>query len=67
MGLAHSVERIMDRQAYETGKVKKARQDGSKEFLTLIAFVSALGVAGAPLLIYQGLSKSLMDTWMDDV
>lgn len=67
MGLAQAVKRIMTREAYESGKVKRARQDGSREFLTLIAFVSAMGVAGEPLLIYQGLSQVLMDTWIEDV
>lgn len=43
------------------------RQDGSREFLTLIAYINAIGEAGKPLLIYQGASNSLIDTWMDDL
>ena len=43
------------------------RQDGSREFLTLIGYISAIGEAGKPLLVYQGASNSLLDTWMDNV
>jgi hypothetical protein len=57
----------MSREAYEKGRVRKARQDGSREFISLLACISAIGQAIPPLLIYAGVSGDLMNTWVDKV
>ena len=66
-GLAYAAQRVMTREAFESGRVSHARQDGSREFLSLLAYICADSTAGDPLPIYQGASESLKDTWMDDL
>lgn len=34
---ARTLKRIMNREAYESGRVTKARQDGNREVITLLA------------------------------
>jgi hypothetical protein len=44
----------MTQQAYESSRVKQAVQDGSREFISLLACVSAIGQRLPPALIYKG-------------
>jgi hypothetical protein len=57
----------MSKEAYNSGRVRQAVQDGSREFITLLACVSAIGKALPPALIYKGESYDLQDTWVDEV
>jgi hypothetical protein len=57
----------MSRKAYEDGRCRQSTQDGSREFITLIACVSALSKVVPPTLLYKGQSKDLQDTWVDDL
>jgi hypothetical protein len=41
-------------------------QDESKEFITLMAAISATPSALSPALIYQGKSLYLQDSWLDN-
>ena len=41
-------------------------QDGSREFISLLATICANGTALAPALIYQGDTHDLQDTWLED-
>ena len=43
-----------------------ASQDGSQEFLTLLACICADGTKLPPALIYQGDHADLLDTWVED-
>jgi hypothetical protein len=43
-----------------------ASQDGSQEFLTLLACICANGTKLPPALIYQGDCTDLLDTWVAD-
>ena len=61
------MQRIMNRKVYETGRYCHSAQDGSREFITLIACVSALGIALPPTLLYKGQSKDLQNTWVTKV
>ena len=62
IGLALKLKRIMSRAAYDDGKLKAARQDGSREFITLLAAICADLTPLPAALIYRGKSKDLMDT-----
>jgi hypothetical protein len=66
-GFAHAVKRVMTRKEYESQRVRSNRQDGSREFITLLAAICADGTAIPPALIYKGVSGDLMDTWVEDV
>jgi hypothetical protein len=53
-------------EALRSKKLLGASQDGSREFITLIASISAAPAWIPPSLIYQGESNDLQDTWLDD-
>ena len=57
----------MTKQAYQTGHVRHVLQDGSREFVSLLACACADGSALPPALIYQGASGDLQDTWLEDL
>jgi len=64
MGIAATTKRIMSKKAYESGRIKAASQDGSREFLSLLACVSAIGKALPPALLYQRDLGDLQDGWL---
>ena len=61
------MRRIMSRAAYEQGRCRQSVQDGNREFITLIACVSAVGKTIPPTLLYKGKSGDLQDTWVDNL
>jgi hypothetical protein len=66
LGLAQTLKRIMTLHAVKSGKIMGASQDGSREFLSLLACICADGTKLPPLLIYKGESYDLLDTWVED-
>ena len=64
--MASATQRIMTLEALLSGRITRASQDGSREFITLLACINALGYALPPTLIYQGDSGTLQDTWLED-
>jgi hypothetical protein len=67
IGFAQKLKRIMSWSAYEEGKLTANRQDGSREFIMLLAAICADLTYLLAALIYRGKSKDLMDTWVDDL
>ena len=55
----------MSREAFESGRITRASQDGNREFISLLACISAAGIALPPALIYKG-ETSLQNTWLED-
>jgi hypothetical protein len=51
----------MTREAYESGRVKQAVQDGSREFISLLAYVLTIGRRLPAVLIYKGEGFDLQD------
>jgi hypothetical protein len=66
LGLAHAVKRIISIHARKTGRIMGASQDGSREFLTLLACICADGTKLPPALIYEGDSHDLQDSWVEE-
>ena len=66
ISMASAVKRIMTLEALESGRLTYASQDGSCEFISLLACICANGTALPPALIYRGDSKKLKDTWLED-
>ena len=64
IGYASAIKRIMTLEAYESGRITHALQDGNREFISLLACICANGTALPPALIYRG--ESIQDTWLDD-
>jgi len=67
MGFGRSLKRIMSRATLKSGHITKSKQDGSREFISILACISAIGKWIPPLLIYKGESRDLMSTWVDEV
>jgi len=67
IGVGHKMQRVLSRKVYESGKCAQSTQDGNREFITLIACISALGNKIPPALLYKGKSKDLTDTWVEDL
>ncbi len=55
----------MTREALKKGRTVQASQDGSREFISLLACILATGTAFPPTLIYKGRSYDLQNTWLD--
>ena len=66
IGQATSTKRIMAKEAYYSGRIRFASQDGSREFISLLACIGATGTALPPMLVYKGESMTLQDTWVED-
>ena len=67
IGQARTLKRIMTKQLYDSGRITAAKQDSSREFISLLASICADGTALPPALIYKGASGDLQDTWMEDL
>ena len=67
IGFGRSLKRVMTQEALRSGRITKAKQDGSREFISILACISAIGKWVPPLLIYKGESGDLMSTWVDEV
>ena len=66
IGHASATQRIVSLEALKSGRIKYACEDGSREFISLLACISADGIALPPSLVYKGDSSSLQDTWLED-
>jgi len=64
--IAHVLKRIMTLHALKSGRIMGASQDGSREFLSLLACICANGTKLLPALIYQGESHDMLDSWVQD-
>ena len=53
--------------ALKSGRVNSARQDGSREFISLLACICADGTTLPASLIYKGVSGDLQSSWVEDV
>jgi hypothetical protein len=57
----------MSREIHEKGRCRQAIHDGNREFITLTACISALGITIPPVLLYKGVSRDLQDIWVEDL
>jgi hypothetical protein len=64
LGVLTRSKRVFSRRMYENGKIKAHIQDGSREWITLLACICADGTALDPAIIYQSASSSLQDSWL---
>jgi hypothetical protein len=64
LGLAHALKRIITLHAVKSRRIIGASQDGSQEFLSLLACICANGTKLPPALIYRGESHNLLDSWV---
>jgi hypothetical protein len=62
MGFGRSLKRIITQEAFRLGRIKKLKQDGSREFISILVCISAIRRWIPPLLIYKGESGDLIST-----
>jgi hypothetical protein len=67
IGIIRSMKRIIGREAWKSGRIRQACQDGSREFITCNACVSAAGTRVPAALLYKGENYDLRHTWMEDL
>ena len=65
-GQANTTKRVVSIEALQSGWIVKVSQDGSCEFISLLAAISAARVALPPALIYQSKMGDLQDSWLED-
>ncbi|KAF7577039.1 hypothetical protein PtrM4_012790 [Pyrenophora tritici-repentis] len=66
-GVTGRSKRIFSRRMWEKKEVTTALQDGSREWVTLLACICADGLALPPGLIYQSTSGGLQLSWVQDI
>jgi hypothetical protein len=64
LGVLTCSKRVFSRRLYEEGKIKAHIQDGSWEWITLLACICADGSHIEPSLIYQSASGLIQDSWL---
>jgi hypothetical protein len=57
----------MTKKMYDSGRITAAKQDGSREFISLLASICVDGTKFPPALIYKGALGDLQDTWLEDL
>jgi hypothetical protein len=62
IGFYQTIKRIMTKDTYNQGKITANRQDRSREFISLLATISADSTKLLLALIYKGKTGSLQDT-----
>lgn len=66
IGRLQKTQRVFTKDLYKQGKLVGAGQDGSREWITVVATICADGTSLSPTLIYKAVSGNLRDTWHDD-
>ena len=62
IGFSRTMKRIMTQEALKSGRIKKSKQDRSREFILILATISVIRRCIPLLLIYKGESGDLMST-----
>jgi len=67
IGLIGRSKRIFSRRQWEKKEVRASLQDGSREFLTLLACCCADGSSLPPALIYAAANGAIRSSWVEDI
>jgi hypothetical protein len=67
IGITGRSKRVFSRRMWEKKEVTATLQDGSREWITLLACVCADGSALPPSLIYQAAAGSIQSSWVEDI
>lgn len=67
IGIISRSKRVFSRRMWENKEVKASLQDGSREWITLLACVCADGSALPPSLIYQSTNRDIQSSWVKDI
>ena len=67
LGILQKTKRVFTEASLRNGKLLGAGQDGSREWITILATICMDGTYLPPSLIYQAISGNLQDTWLDEI
>jgi hypothetical protein len=67
IGLIGRSKRIFSKRQWEKKEVRTSLQDGSREFLTLLACCCADGSSLPPALIYAAAKGAIRSSWVEDI
>jgi transposase len=67
LGITGRSKRIFDRPLYESRQVRQSIQDGSREWISLIACICADGSTIDPALIYRSIAETLQSSWVEEI
>lgn len=67
IGTGGRSKRIFDKQLYEKKEVTTGVQDGSREWITILACICADGTALPPSIIFKSKSGDLQSVWVDKI
>ena len=65
IGQLQKRRRIFSKATYEDKELSKAGQDGSREWITVLATICADGSVLSPALIYKAKSGNVQDSWLE--
>jgi hypothetical protein len=67
IGVASRSKRVFTRRQWKKKEVRASLQDGSREWITLLATVCANGKVLPPGLIYQSTNSTIQSAWVDAI
>ena len=67
LGQTGKSKRVFSRALWETKQVTDSLQDGSREWISVLACIGADGTALPPGLIFEGLHGNIRDTWVEEI
>ena len=67
LGVIGRSKRVFSREIWERKEVREALQDGSREWITVLACVCADGSALPPGIIYESANKGIQSSWVEDI
>ena len=67
IGVLGRTKRVFSRRQYEKKEVRQARQDGSREWVSLLACICADGTAVPPGLIFASKNSTIQSRWVVDI
>jgi hypothetical protein len=62
ISLKQTLKRIITLVTLKSGQVTKSKQNGSREFISILTYVLVIRKAIPPLFLYRGESGDLLDT-----
>lgn len=67
IGVGSITKRDVTVEQLQSGELSGAKQDGNREFISLLACICADGSCCPPALVYQGKSHDLRSSWIEDL
>ena len=67
IGCMNKSKRVISRRLFEKKNILGNSQDGSREWITVLATICADGTALPPGLIYKATTGNLQDSWVQDL